>query len=292
MNITVQPLSYRGAIEITIRDYSSNELPLTITRELAYSPSSSAVTIATINTQTADPITFIDNTIESGVAYKYFVNTTQSSIVSCCYDDIFISGGNRELRLAFNPTVSGLKYNVQDSIIPTLGGAFPKIRRNGKMKYRTFSLSGLLTLNAEINDTFDLNNIIFNDSRRRTTPDFNTTFDFSNSLFFEHEPDDSELKKSFRYCDSLLNSGAISRAEYNQTMEKLYRDAVIDYLHEHKMRLFRSPTEGVICVYLTNIALTPNAQLGRCIYDFSCQATEIMEFGNKALLSIKGSDQQ
>jgi hypothetical protein len=257
---------------------------------LAFGSSSSAVTIATINTQTADPITLIDNTIESGVAYEYFVNTTKSSIVSCCYDDIFISGGNRELRLAFNPTISGLKYNVQDTITPTLGGSFPKIRRNGKMKYRTFSLSGLLTLNAEINDTFDLGNIIFNDSRRRTTPDFNTAFDFSNSLFFEHEPDNSELKQSFMYCDSLLNSGAISRAEYNQTVEKLYRDAVVDYLHEHKMRLFRSPTEGVMCVYLTNITLTPNAQLGRSVYDFSCQATEIMEFGNKALLSIKGSD--
>ena len=49
----------------------------------------------------------------------------------------------------------------------------------------------------------------------------------------------------------------------------------MDFLYDNSAKLFKSATEGNILVKLTNISFTPNQQLGRRIYSFTAQATEI-----------------
>jgi hypothetical protein len=51
----------------------------------------------------------------------------------------------------------------------------------------------------------------------------------------------------------------------------------MDYLYSDNPKLFRSTPEGNVLVRLTNVNLTPNQQLSRMIYDFSCDVTEIGE---------------
>ena len=51
----------------------------------------------------------------------------------------------------------------------------------------------------------------------------------------------------------------------------------MNFLYSDQPKLFRSTPEGNILVRLTDVNLTPNQQLGRMIYDFSCTATEIGE---------------
>ena len=41
--------------------------------------------------------------------------------------------------------------------------------------------------------------------------------------------------------------------------------------------MYKSPTEGNIVVKLMNVSLTPNQQLGRMIYDFTCTAYEVQD---------------
>ena len=66
-------------------------------------------------------------------------------ILLCTFEDMFLINDKKQLKLQFNPTVSGFRYNVSESIQTTLGGQFPYIRRNGNNYYRTFSLSGLIS---------------------------------------------------------------------------------------------------------------------------------------------------
>ena len=60
-------------------------------------------------------------------------------------------------------------------------------------------------------------------------------------------------------------------------LEKRFRDNVLEFLHSPEIKLYKSLTEGNMFVYLTNISLTPKKELGRMIYTFSAQATEVAE---------------
>lgn len=57
--------------------------------------------------------------------------------------------------------------------------------------------------------------------------------------------------------------------------QKMYRDKVLAFLHDGQTKLFRSFQEGNMLVRLSNISLTPNAQLDRNIWTFSAQVTEV-----------------
>lgn len=69
-------------------------------------------------------------------------------------------------------------------------------------------------------------------------------------------------------------------SDYQQEIikERKFREKVMDFLYDSSAKLFRSPTEGAIIVRLTNVSFTPNTQLGRLIYSFSAQATEIAQY--------------
>jgi hypothetical protein len=47
-------------------------------------------------------------------------------------DDLFLTSKTMTLKVRFDPVLTGLKYNHADAITPTLGGAYPFVRRNGQ----------------------------------------------------------------------------------------------------------------------------------------------------------------
>lgn len=71
--------------------------------------------------------------------------------------------------------------------------------------------------------------------------------------------------------------------------ERTFREQVLAFLFADEVKLYRSPTEGQMLVRLSNISLTPNATLGRHIWEFSAQATEIDECSVNALKSYSFS---
>jgi hypothetical protein len=64
----------------------------------------------------------------------------------------------------------------------------------------------------------------------------------------------------------------------NIYMERIYRHWVEEFLNDGGYKLFKSATEGNHIITLTNVSWTPQASLGRIIYDFNSTAYEVAEF--------------
>jgi len=59
--------------------------------------------------------------------------------------DIFLSSKDKQLKIAFDPQITSFSTKIAESVVETIGSQYPFIRRNGKIKYRTFPLSGTIT---------------------------------------------------------------------------------------------------------------------------------------------------
>lgn len=156
-------------------------------------------------------------------------------------NDAFLFDKESNLRIRYDPDVTSFKIIVDDAITKTLGSRYPFARRNGDTYYRQFNIGGLISLEGEQGS--------FTRIESEPIPLWNTG-----------------LPSSFTNAD-----------EYGKMIikERAYRDLVLDFLHDGKVKLFKSNTEGLIPVRLTNISLTPNKTLGRNIWTFSAQATEM-----------------
>ena len=233
-----------------------------------------------------EKIVFDDRTIESGVWYKYnfqvvdkagarsrFIDESiyKPSPLMIVFNDVFLTAGDKQLKITLNNETGSLSYNLQESKTDTIDSQFPWIRRNGAIKYRTFSLGGLISYlgNNEM--------ILFSNSENS---DINIEYQNNlaekniNGLFYSKDdlfPQEvSELYQSYN-----LNNGITN---YNDIMlEKVFRDKVIDFLLEDRPILFRSATEGNILIRLMDLSFSPNTQLKNYIYSFGSTAVEIAE---------------
>lgn len=238
---------------------------------------------------------FEDKTIEPGVAYKYRVqffhnvvdkdsekqyqateskNIVDDVLLLC--DDIFLMTKNASLKIAYNPNISNFKQNVQTIIAPTLGGAYPFVRRSGKQKYKTFSFGGLIAFESEryANNTFNqevitLLNLVKSED------------EFKGSLFVNLDSVNSMSQDYY--------AGATGYDLW-RIQQRLYRDMVIDFLYKNQVFLYKSSTEGNIFIVLSDISFTPNIQLGRNIYSFTATATEVEEASAKNYLKYFGEN--
>ena len=177
--------------------------------------------------------TYNDIMVESGITYKYTVQpkmlNTSRLVVSDSveatpvYEHTWLLGQNNTyLSIGFNLNLSNFKTVIKEAKIETIGSQYPFFVRNGDIKYREFSLSGLICQNM----------------------------DATNSL-------------------------RIGEYENRHIQERMFRDSLHELLLDGRPKLFKSETEGLILVYLSNVSLTPNNVLGRMLYDFSMTATEI-----------------
>ena len=127
-------------------------------------------------------ITINDYTIKSGIFYKYAIQKRSSNglrgdlniatkeiekkdidgnlildengnivmeevddVKMIVFDDIFLTRQNKQLRIEFDPQISSFGYQTSEAKTDTIGSQFPFIRRNGKLKYREFPISGQVT---------------------------------------------------------------------------------------------------------------------------------------------------
>lgn len=186
---------------------------------------------------------YYDYTVESGVIYKYGVQTisktgqrgslniTNKEIIRSFEYSFLLGENNQQLKLMFNNNMNTFKITKSDSKTDTIGSSFPFISRNGSTNYKTFPITGLISFNMDEANTF------------------------LNKDFFKNE----------------------GRQDDIFSKEKVFRDAVLDFLHNGKPKLFKSPTEGNVIVRLVDINCTPEQALGRLIYNFTATAYEIAE---------------
>jgi hypothetical protein len=73
----------------------------------------------------------------------------------------------------------------------------------------------------------------------------------------------------------------------NHMSERYFKLAVLAWLTNGEVKLFRSPGEGNYLVRLLNTSLTPNDTLGRMLHTFNTTAYEIADLTYENLLYYK-----
>lgn len=284
----------RIIINATVDDQQTNEdVTITIVRSSSSTRFKEWEEIYTTLYHPGEKIAFDDRTIESGVWYKYnfqvvdkagarsrFIDESiyKPSPLMVVFDDVFLTAGDKQLKITLNNETGSLSYNLQESRTDTIGSQFPWIRRNGAIKYRTFSLGGLISYLGN-------NEMILKSSLtepvEKTNAKGETYYEIAdvieeniNGLFYSKDdlfPQEiSELYQSYNLDNGITN--------YNDIMlEKMFRDKVIDFLLEDRPVLFRSATEGNILIRLMDLSFSPNTQLKNYIYSFGSTAVEIAE---------------
>ena len=202
--------------------------------------------------------TWIDYTIKSGVYYKYLAQKRTSvgnrgvaihainEPFMLLFDDIYLTGDDGQLNIRFDPSINSFKITVNESRVDTIGSKYPFIKKNGAVEYRQFPIGGTIT----------------------------HLMDPSHLITSKEEV----FKDSLNYYNEFNNNKYIRINDFNDwTYEREFREKVEKFLNAHKVRLFRSATEGNILVKLMDINFTPNATLGRRIYSFTATAYEVDE---------------
>lgn len=156
----------------------------------------------------------------------------------------------KQLNITLNNKISSFKRNLLETKTDTLSGVYPRFYRNQNTKYKELPISG--------------------------------TISYQSLLTFENEFEGLDKYNiedgNYRRQDNIhpIRQTNLTNLEgQNIYSERLFREDVLDFLQNTDKFLFKSPTEGNIVVKLMNISLTPNQQLGRMIYDFSCTAYEV-----------------
>lgn len=230
--------------------------------------------------------TWYDNTIESGIWYKYCAQKRNSegsrgSIVGqnnppvmCIFEDIFLTREECQLKIKFNPSLNEFKYNVTESQQTSIGSKYPFIKRNGNNYYRTFPIGGLISSLIDTNGWYDphwgLTDSHYHSDNENGSfhPELN-----SNNLFTSKEQLYGDSKQLYNNYNDINNIN-----EYNDIIyEREFRNKVYDFLYKNNVKLFRSTTEGNILIKLMNIDFQPIESLGRRLYSFTATAVEIDE---------------
>lgn len=203
---------------------------------------------------------YLDNSAQPGVVYKYAilgrdVDGSLSAPGKIVYaissaESIWVSTENYKfLDFLYDTNISGLRIARREQVVETLGSKYPYIMNSGKIKYKTFSLSGTFFHQIDVNQE-----AVSGYYYRDVVPDFETQA-------IEHDII-SELGMSW---------------EKNFITERETREALVEELSSINPVLLKSDGEDNMIVRFTNIGLTPRRELGNVIYNFSAQVTEIME---------------
>lgn len=219
-------------------------------------------------------VVFDDFSIESGIKYKYAIQsvnseglrtnplTEQNSPTRCVdFEYAYLSRDGVQLKLSFNNQMSSFKHTVLQSKQDTLGGKYPYLARNGNAYYAEFPITGLISFSMDEDQTF-----------------FTMRDD---GAYFKDElviPID-KFSKETQYVNQNIKLGTIDRnlTYDNIFIERKFREKVEQFLNSFDYKLYRSATEGNIVIALSNVSLSPNQTLGRMIYSFSATAYEVLD---------------
>ena len=202
-----------------------------------------------------------DNTIEQGISYQYAIHryTDQgfysdkilSQLIFADFEDMFLSDGERQLKIRFNPKVSSFKTTLQESKQDTLGGRYPFIFRNGYINYKEFPISGLISHLEDEKELF---------------------YDKKKNFILNSEA------VGVQFSETNLTSSNI----YN---ERKFKMDVLNWLTDGKPKVFRSPAEGNYIIRLMNTSLSPLSDgTSRMIHTFSSTAYEIDDYTVESLI--------
>ena len=215
-------------------------------------------------------VSFRDFTIKQGVKYKYGISQfniwnimstrLESKEVSIDFEDMFLFDGERQLKIRFNPKMTKFGTNVLEQKVETLGNKYPFIFRNGKVEYKEFPISGLIS------------------------------WQMDNARLFYKTDYDLIINRKYTETNGIENEEGFFNhfdlTEDNILRERNFKLDVMDWLNNGKPKMFKSATEGNYIVRLFKVSLKPEDKLGRMLHSFSCTAYEIADFTYENLYKL------
>lgn len=198
--------------------------------------------------------TYLDLTVEQGIEYEYRVyakvnnqykySAPANMLVD--YQHIYIFDGKKQLKVKYNPSVSSYSEVIMESKVDTIGGKYPVLLRNGDTRYTNFTVGGWVSFVSDEEGLFDKGYEI--KQYTRTSTDSN---------------------------EEVENQSFSSQNASNFKRERDFRTSVIEWLNNGKEKLYRSPTEGLKMVRLTNVSFNPEPSVARMVYSFNATVVEI-----------------
>jgi len=210
-------------------------------------------------------ITVTDNTVGSGIWYRYSVqleNTAgamtpirRSAIIFPDFYTAILSRGDKQIGILYNYQISNYKPVVNRQKMDTIGGKYPKFAENAATNYIQFSITGLISAQED-----------------------------ENKFFMNEEDYYGSMYQNY----TIYNENNNITDDYNYFWERAFRQELVKWLNDGEPKLYRSKTEGLMVVMLTDISLTPNKTLSRRLYDFSATVYEIQDGNSLELLDSLG----
>lgn len=212
-----------------------------------------------------------DSTVGSGIFYRYRAQMENSGggmteVVYAYYKDeddelgrkiytvfpdfydAYLSRMDKLVSIRYNYKVSSVKPNVGRTKMDTLGGRYPRFVQNAALNYKQFSISGLISAQADDEGMFLTKEDVFGDM-----------------LTNYEQYEESEYRDEYNI------------ENYNYFWEREFREKLVEWLNDGEPKLYRSMTEGLLVVMLTDVSLTPNATLSRRLYEFTATMYEVAD---------------
>ena len=228
-----------------------------------------------------------DYTVQAGVIYVYALqqynktnqlySTKRYSIPKeARFEHTYLFDGERQLKIKFNPKISSYKRTVLEAKQDTLGGKYPYFYRNGYTDYKEFPISGLISYLSDENELFLTDEELgLHGEKEFVKEHLNWQ---GQEVTNRTQRKNSTVKEDNRIRTTNLTN-------YNITIERIFKNKVLEFLTNGKPKLFKSATEGNAIVRLMNTSLTPNDQLGRMLHTFNCTAYEVDDLNFETLNS-------
>lgn len=229
-----------------------------------------------------------DFTVESGVRYKYAFQQENAKGLrtsplypqkdiphSVDFEYSYIYRDGIQLKLKFNHKMNTFKHTVLASKQDTLGDRYPHLVRNGYAYYAEFPITGLISFQMDDDKTFmRLGSEGYLYDGNLAIPRDKFEEQGVSRPACEKDIDTSGLSSGTNYNDLTIDH---TLTDNNIYIERRFREKAEEFLNDFEYKLYKSPTEGNIVIGLMNVSLTPNATLGRMIFEFSATAYEVLE---------------
>ena len=258
-------------------------------------------------------ISIEDTTASSLVWYKYsaqYANAagaiTQvfySRIIMPNFEDVILSSKNQQYNIKYNYNISSMKPVVNRIKVDTLGGKFPKFAENAVLNYKQFSISGVLSAEADAYQRFISKKKVFSTNELadyykhyKEHPSKSILPDAARGDKIDTEPDMDRIQelvrndfKNYKKFEdfahhndkdtNVTENNYLTTTYEDYLWEREFRENIVSWLNNGEPKLYRSSTEGAMVVMLSDISLQPTQKRNRITYDFSATMYEI-ENGN------------
>ena len=262
----------------------------------------------------------VDNTVESITWYRYRVEAlnstgmsiakpTMSKIVLPQFYDAFFSRGDEQYAVRYNYQINSFQPVVNRAKIDTLGSKYPKFAENAVLNYKQFSISGMISAESDVYSEFaNKTELIHHDND--TLKDLYSKYKDEIGVEDLVRNDFKNWQKTSgnQYPNSPI-SGVVSQEYLTTTTndwlyEREFREKLIAWLNDGEPKLYRSMAEGSMVVMVTDVSVTPNATLGRRLWNFSATVYEVEDassldtldtlgiYNRKMIGSISGNNKQ